>query len=68
MKGEPKGAQNFAWQRGYACFSVGPTDLDALCAYIDNQEAHHRIHTFQDELRKFLKKYGVDYDEAYVWD
>ncbi len=67
-KAEPTGPKNFAWQRGYACFSVGPNDLDALCAYIDNQEEHHRTHTFQDELRKFLKKYGVDYDEAYVWD
>jgi putative transposase len=58
----------FSWQRGYGCFSVGPTDLDALCAYIDNQEEHHKTRTFQDEFRMFLKKYGVAYDEAYVWD
>jgi len=24
--------------------------------------------TFQDEFRSFLKKYGIDYDERYVWD
>ena len=24
--------------------------------------------TFQDEYRKFLKRYGIDYDERYVWD
>ena len=58
----------FSWQRGYGCFSVGPTDLDSLCAYIDNQEEHHRTRTFQDEFRMFLKKYGVEHDEAYVWD
>jgi len=58
----------FSWQRGYGCFSVGPKDLDALCAYIDDQEEHHRTRTFQDEFRMFLKKYGVEYDEAYVWD
>jgi putative transposase len=58
----------FSWQRGYGCFSVGPSDLDALLAYIDDQENHHRTRTFQDELRMFLKKYGVKYDEAYVWD
>ena len=68
VKAQPTGTQNFAWQRGYACFSVGPSDLDALCAYIDNQEEHHKTRTFQDELRTFLKKYNVDYDEAYVWD
>jgi putative transposase len=58
----------FSWQRGYGCFSVGPTDLDALCAYMDGQEEHHRKRTFQEELRMFLKKYGVEFDEAYVWD
>lgn len=58
----------FSWQRGYGCFSVGPTDLDTLCAYIDNQSEHHRTRTFEEEFRLFLKKYGVAYDEAYVWD
>jgi hypothetical protein len=24
--------------------------------------------TFQDEYRKFLKAYEVEYDERYVWD
>lgn len=58
----------FAWQRGYGVFSVGPADLDALLSYIDNQEEHHRTRTFQDEYRAFLTKYGVGYDERYVWD
>lgn len=58
----------FAWQRGYGAFSVGPTDLDALCRYIDIQEAHHRVQTFQDEYRAFLTKYGIGFDERYVWD
>ncbi len=58
----------FAWQRGYGCFSVGPTDLNSLCEYIDQQEKHHRRRTFQEEFRMFLEKYGVEYNEAYVWD
>jgi hypothetical protein len=41
---------------------------DTLLQYIDNQEEHHRIHTFQDEYRAFLNKYKIDYDERYVWD
>jgi putative transposase len=60
--------REFSCQRGYACFSVGPTDLNALCEYIDNQEEHHKTRTFQEEFRMFLKKYGVEFDEAYVWD
>ena len=58
----------FAWQRGYGAFSVGPSDRDTLCSYIDNQEEHHRMRSFQDEYRTFLTKYGLTYDERYVWD
>lgn len=58
----------FAWQRGYGAFSVGPSDLNALLHYIDTQEEHHKTRTFQDEYRAFLTKYGIEYDELYVWD
>ncbi|WP_263364950.1 transposase [Edaphobacter acidisoli] len=60
--------KKFAWQRGYAAFSVGPTDLGALVEYIAGQEEHHRKRSFQDEMRAFLKRYGVEFDERYVWD
>jgi REP element-mobilizing transposase RayT len=59
---------DFAWQRGYGAFSVAPSDLSALLTYIDNQEEHHRTRTFQEEYRAFLQKYGVEFDERYVWD
>ena len=58
----------FSWQQGYGVFSVGMSQKDTLLQYIDNQEEHHRTHTFQDEYRAFLKKYKIDYDERYVWD
>ena len=64
LKNQAEDLRGFSWQRGYACFSVGPADLDSLCAYIDQQEEHHRTRTFQEEFRMFLNKYGVDYDEA----
>ena len=68
VKTQSPNLAKFAWQRGYGCFSVGPSDLDALKAYIDNQETHHQKRSFQDEFRAFLDKYKVEYDEAYVWD
>jgi REP element-mobilizing transposase RayT len=58
----------FAWQRGYAAFSVGPSDLAALRNYIDTQEIHHHKQTFEDEPRAFLTKYGIEHDELYMWD
>jgi hypothetical protein len=32
------------------------------------QEEHHGKRSFQDEYPSFLKEYGVEYDERYVWD
>jgi len=68
IKTKSPGLAKFAWQRGYGAFSVGPADLRALVHYIDGQEAHHRKRNFQDEFLAFLKKYGVECDEKYVWD
>jgi REP element-mobilizing transposase RayT len=58
---------NFSWQSGYGAFSVGPSDLNALTHYIDNQEQHHRKVSYQEEYRAFLVKYGIDFDERYIW-
>jgi len=58
----------FAWQKGYAAFSVSPSKIEAVREYIANQEEHHKRVTFQEEYRKFLEKSGVEYDERYVWD
>ena len=57
----------FAWQRGYGIFSIGKSQLQALVDYIDSQEKHHRVKTFQEDFRAMLDKYGAEYDEAYVW-
>lgn len=58
----------FHWQNGYGAFSVSQSHLDRVYRYIERQEQHHRRITFQDEFRSFLKKYGIEYDERYVWD
>lgn len=68
LKDKSPALSKFAWQRGYGNFSVGPRDLDALIAYIDGQEEHHRTRTFQEEYRNFLRNYGIEFDERYVWD
>ena len=68
LKAKSPALAKFAWQRGYGAFSVRPADLKALVQYIDGQETHHRKRNFQDEFRAFLKKYGVECDEKYLWD
>ena len=62
------GCEGFAWQAGYGAFSVSESNVEAVKAYIQNQEEHHRKVTFQDEYRKFLEKHQVGWDERYVWD
>jgi REP-associated tyrosine transposase len=60
--------RNFHWQRGYGAFSIGQSNVTELKRYIRNQKQHHRRIGFQDEYRKFLKRYEIDFDERYVWD
>lgn len=68
MKTKDDKLQNFYWQDGYGAFSVNPSEVDTVIAYIANQHEHHVQKTFQDEYRAFLKKYKVEYDERYVWE
>jgi putative transposase len=68
VKRQEVGGAPFYWQNGYAAFSVSPTNAEQVKRYIKNQESHHRKQTFQDELRTFLRKHQVEFDERYVWD
>jgi len=68
IKTKEKELRNFYWQSGYGAFSIGQSQAPTLRRYIARQKEHHRRVTFQDEYRKFLKVYEVDYDERYVWD
>jgi putative transposase len=58
----------FHWQAGYGAFSVSPSHVNALVRYIEEQKAHHRTVSFQDEFRRFCKIYGVEIDQRYLWD
>lgn len=58
----------FAWQDGYFAFSIGESGVEALRTYIANQKEHHKTVEFKDEVRVFLRKYGMEWDERYVWE
>ncbi len=68
IKTKGDGYFNFYWQDGYGIFSVNPSEIEVVINYIQKQEKHHRKVTFQDELRAFLRKYKVNFDERYIWD
>ena len=60
--------RKFAWQGGYAAFSVSTRELEHVISYIDSQDEHHRRKSFQEELRTLLNIHNVDFDESHIWD
>jgi putative transposase len=60
--------RGFAWQGGYAEFSVSPMHVDPVRDYIRKQPEHHRREDFQTELRRFCEKNLKPLDERYAWD
>ena len=63
-----KSVPEFGWQNGYGAFSVDRSSMEAVRAYVANQEEHHRSVSFQEEYREFLREHGIEWDERYVWD
>ena len=59
---------DFAWQGGYATFSVSVSNLPRVERYVEMQEPHHRKMNFQEELRLILRKHKLEWDERYLWD
>lgn|SRR6267142_1357137 len=57
---------HFAWQEGYAAFTVSWIHIDAVRHYIATQEEHHRKTDFVAELKTLLDKNGVKYEEKYL--
>ncbi len=62
------GDEEFAWQTGYGCFSVSPSERDAVSNYIARQREHHAKQSFQDEFRDLLRTHELEPDEEHMWD
>ena len=60
------GMEAFAWQAGYAAFTVSQSNLGDVEAYIRNQRTHHANLSFKEKFVAFLKRHGIQYDERYV--
>ena len=58
--------KGFAWQSGYAAFTVSQSGMPDVVGYIERQADHHRRVTFEEEFRAFLDRHGIEYDPAHV--
>jgi putative transposase len=56
----------FRWQEGYGAFSYGPSQIDQVVKYIQNQENHHKTISFDEEFKKNLTAYGIQFDPKYL--
>lgn len=41
--------------------------IDKTKKNIENQEEHHKRMTYKDGLGVFLKEYGINFNEQYLW-
>ena len=58
--------RGFAWQPGYAAFTVSQSKRSEVRQYVRTQEDHHRRHAFQDEYVGLLKKNEIEFTER-LW-
>jgi len=59
--------EKFAWQGGYAGYSVSQSKVAVVSNYILRQKEHHQNISFKEEYLKFLIEYGVIFDDKYLW-
>lgn len=57
----------FSWQEGFGGFSYNKSSVNNVIEYIKNQKIHHRKTTFIEEYHAFLKKFGIEFDERYIF-
>ncbi len=59
--------KGFSWQGGYGVFTVSSSLVEKTKTYISKQKEHHKKMSFREEYVLFLKEYGVEYNETYLW-
>ncbi len=57
----------FSWQEGFGAFSYSRSQLGAVIRYIQNQQKHHERKSFRDEYTTLLERFGVEYDQRYIF-
>jgi putative transposase len=58
----------FAWQEGYAVFSVSKSQEPIVKRYIAGQAEHHKREDFKTELLRLLRAHEIEFDERRVFE
>lgn len=51
-------ARQFAWQDDYWAVGVSESHSPEVIKYIENQEKHHGVKSFKEEIDEFMKNHG----------
>lgn len=60
--------RSFNWQDGYGAVTYSKSQAQDVVNYILNQKEHHKKKTFKQQYIEFLEKFGIDYDEKYLFE
>lgn len=61
------GRGRFAWQAGFGAFSYSASQIPDVARYIERQPEHHAHRTFGQEYELLLQKFGVRYEQRYLF-
>jgi len=54
------------WQEGYGAFTYTIKEKGRLIEYVKNQEEHHKMVSFIEEYKGFLKENNIAFEEKYL--
>ena len=55
------------WGIKYCALTYSIKERDVIINYIKNQQEHHKHESFQDEIIRIFKEYGIDLEEKWFW-
>lgn len=54
------------WQIGYSAFTYSIEAKDQLVKYVMNQEEHHKLKSYKQELIELLLEHEIEWEEKYL--
>jgi REP element-mobilizing transposase RayT len=55
------------WAIKYCALTYSYKEKEIIIRYIKNQQEHHKVESFQDEITRLFKEHGIDMDEKWFW-
>ncbi len=64
----PEIRTTFEWQKGYGAFTVSQSQIEIVRVYIQNQHAHHRTRSFEEEFIELLRRHEIKFERKYLFE